>query len=98
MDLCVTSHRLLYDIANRTEAERFNRIVCRVGNEPPRSLADILRDYVANLRLRRALVRTWGDIPVGTLNRLTGKIMDVENPRGRAYAARNRAAYRRAKS
>jgi hypothetical protein len=49
-------------------------------------------------RLRRALVRTWGDIPVGTLNRLTGKIMDVENSRGRAYAARNRAAYRRAKS
>ena len=49
-------------------------------------------------RLRRAFVRTWGDIPVGTLNRLTGKIMDVENPRGRAYAARNRAAYRRAKS
>lgn len=49
-------------------------------------------------RLRRAFVRTWGDIPVGTLNRLTGKIMDVENPRGRAYAARNRAAYRRATS
>jgi hypothetical protein len=49
-------------------------------------------------RLRRAFVRTWGDIPVGTLNRLTGKIMDVENPRGRAYAARNRASYRRTPS
>jgi hypothetical protein len=49
-------------------------------------------------RLRRAFVRTWGDLPVGTLNRITGKIMDVENPRGRAYAARNRAAYRRAKA
>jgi hypothetical protein len=48
-------------------------------------------------RLRRAFVRTWGDIPVGTLNRITGKIMDVENPRGRAYAARNRASYRRTK-
>lgn len=49
-------------------------------------------------RLRRAFVRTWGDLPIGTLNRITGKIMDVENPRGRAYAARNRAAYRHAKS
>ena len=46
-------------------------------------------------RLRCAFVRTWGDLPIGTLNRITGKIMDVENPRGRAYAARNRAAYRR---
>ena len=35
-------------------------------------------------------------IPDG-LKHLAGKIMDVENPRGRAYAARNRAAYRRAK-
>jgi len=32
-------------------------------------------------------VRTWGDLPIGTLNRITGKIMDVENLRGRAYAA-----------
>jgi len=49
-------------------------------------------------RLRRAFVRTWGDLPIGTLNRITGKIMDVENPRGRAYAARNRASYRRTPS
>jgi hypothetical protein len=48
--------------------------------------------------LRRAFVRTWGDLPIGTLNRITGKIMDVENPRGRAYAARNRASYRRTPS
>jgi hypothetical protein len=46
----------------------------------------------------RAFVRTWGDLPVATLNRATGKLMEVVNPRGRAYAARNRAAYRRTKS
>ena len=49
-------------------------------------------------RLRRAVVRTCGDLPIGTLNRITGKIMDVENPLGRAYAARNRASYRRTPS
>jgi hypothetical protein len=46
----------------------------------------------------RAFVRTWGDLPIATLNRVTGKLMAVENPRGRAYAARNRASYRRPKS
>ena len=49
-------------------------------------------------RVRRAFIRDWGDIPVATLNRVTGKLMAVDNPRGRAYAARNRAAYRSAKS
>jgi hypothetical protein len=43
-------------------------------------------------------ITIYRDLPIGTLNRITGKIMDVENPRGRAYAARNRASYRRTKS
>ncbi len=47
---------------------------------------------------RRAFVRTWGDLPLATLNRVTGKLMAVENLRGRAYAARNRASYRRVNS
>jgi hypothetical protein len=45
-------------------------------------------------RLRRAFVCDCGDLPVATLNRITGKMMAVVNPRGRAYAARNRATYR----
>lgn len=38
-----------------------------------------------------------GDIPVGQLNRITGKIEPVDNPRGLAYAARNRLKYRKNK-
>ena len=49
-------------------------------------------------RVRRAFVCDWGDLPFATLNRVTGKLMAVENPRGLAYAARNRASYRRAKA
>ena len=36
-----------------------------------------------------------GDIPVGSFNEITGKFEPAVNNRGRAYAARKRAAYRR---
>jgi hypothetical protein len=49
-------------------------------------------------RERRAFICDCGDIPVATLNRITNKMMAIVNPRGRAYAARNRAAYRRSRA
>jgi hypothetical protein len=49
MDLCVTYHRLLYDLCNRFPAGELGSAVCRVGYKEPRTLLDLLRDYVANL-------------------------------------------------
>ena len=39
----------------------------------------------------------YGDIPVARLNNITGKMECVDNPRGLAYAARNRLKYRKRK-
>lgn len=46
------------------------------------------------------LVRTkqgleYGDVPVINFNEITKRIEPVVNPRGKAYAARNRACYRK---
>jgi hypothetical protein len=49
MDLCITYHRLLYDLCGRLPLERLNGVMCRVGNKRPRSLADLLDEYVTNL-------------------------------------------------
>jgi hypothetical protein len=43
---------------------------------------------------RFAFTTDFGDLPVCRYNEITGKLEDVVN-RGRAYAARNRAHYRR---
>ena len=48
-DLCVTYHRLLYDLINRYPPERLSRVSCRVGTQPPRSLGDLLAEYVKKL-------------------------------------------------
>ena len=47
-----------------------------------------------NFRHRRAFINTFGEVPVLRFNEITGKFEDVVNPRGRAYAARNRLKYR----
>ncbi len=49
MELCVTYHRLLYDLCNRFPAEKLSNVVCRTGGNPPRPLAEVLREYVTNL-------------------------------------------------
>ncbi len=41
---------------------------------------------------------SYGDIPVGSINTITGKFEPCVNNRGRAYAARNRLSYRSKKS
>lgn len=48
-------------------------------------------------RVQRRIHKTYGDLPVYTYNKITGKFEDVDNPRGRAYAARNRMCYRKKK-
>jgi hypothetical protein len=49
IDLCVTYHRLLYDLCNRFPAQEFSSATCRIGDRQPRSLVDLVRDYVANV-------------------------------------------------
>jgi hypothetical protein len=49
MDLCITYHRLLYDLFNRFPVEKLHSAVCRIGDKAPRALLDLLSDYVANL-------------------------------------------------
>lgn len=39
--------------------------------------------------------KEYGDIPCIRYNEITGKFEPVVNPRGNAYAARNRIKYRR---
>jgi hypothetical protein len=46
-------------------------------------------------KLHRGFTEEFGDIPVCRFNIQTGKIEDVWNPRGRAYAARKRCMYRK---
>ena len=42
----------------------------------------------------RGFILDYGDLPVGRFNRITDKFEPCDNPRGRAYAARNRLKYR----
>jgi hypothetical protein len=48
-------------------------------------------------RVRNAFIVDCGDLPVMHWNEVTKQPEAVVNPRGRAYAARRRAAYRRNK-
>jgi hypothetical protein len=48
-------------------------------------------------RRRNAFIKTYGDVPVVHINEQTGKWEEVVNTRGRAYAARNRKAFRPSK-
>lgn len=51
----------------------------------------------AKARRRCSFIKTYGDVPVARINEITGKLEDVVNNRGRAYAARRRKAYRNRK-
>lgn len=46
-------------------------------------------------RVYNSFITTNGDIPVARFNDMTQKFEDCDNPRGRAYAARKREAYRK---
>jgi hypothetical protein len=48
-------------------------------------------------RLFNAFCDDCGDIPVARINETTGKVEEVVNTRGRAYAARNRLKHRKRK-
>lgn len=48
-------------------------------------------------RVSNSLFRTYGEIPVAYFNKVTHKLEPVVNPRGKAYAARKRQAYRKHK-
>lgn len=48
-------------------------------------------------KLHRDFTKDCGDIPVARFNKITGKLEEVVNPRGRAYATRNRFKYRKKK-
>jgi hypothetical protein len=45
-------------------------------------------------KLHRDFTNDCGDVPVARINEITGVCEPVVNPRGRAYAARNRLMYR----
>lgn len=45
-------------------------------------------------RRRHSFIKTYGDVPVARINRITGLWEEVVNNRGRAYAARRRRSYR----
>lgn len=45
-------------------------------------------------RVYKSFIVDFGDIPVARFNDQTGKVEEVVNLRGRAYAARKRQAYR----
>jgi hypothetical protein len=49
MDLCVTYYRLIYDLFARFPGERLSRVMCRIGDKQPRSLLNLLEEFVANL-------------------------------------------------
>jgi len=49
-------------------------------------------------KIFKSFIIDYGDIPVGRYNDQTGKWEEVENNRGKAYAARKRQKYRRKKS
>jgi hypothetical protein len=44
-----------------------------------------------------SFVRDWGDIPVACFNTVTGKMEEVQNFRGLAYATRNRLKFKKNK-
>lgn len=46
-------------------------------------------------RLRRSFIVDYGDVPVANFNEITGKVEEVINARGLAYAGRKRLRYRR---
>jgi hypothetical protein len=53
--------------------------------------------YKRNKRLRRSFCADYGDLPVYNVNEVTKIWEDVVNPRGIAYASRNRLKYRPSK-
>jgi len=48
-------------------------------------------------KLYRAFCLSFGEVPVGNFNEISGKFEACENTRGRAYGARKRLRYRRKK-
>ena len=48
-------------------------------------------------RLYNSFIIDNGDIPVGQINRITGLLEHVDNPRGLAYATRHRLRFRKTK-
>ena len=49
-------------------------------------------------KLYRAFCLSFGEVPVGSFNEITGKFEACANARGRAYGARKRLCYRRKKA
>lgn len=66
-------------------------IIQKMTNQSRRSL------YKRNKRLRRSFCADYGDVPVFYVNEQTNVWEDVVNPRGNAYAFRNRLKYRSSK-
>ena len=46
-------------------------------------------------RLRKSFILDYGDVPVCRMNETTGKMEEVINTRGNAYATRNRLRFRK---
>jgi len=60
----------------------------------------IIKHKVAHVRklggrIRKSIIKDYGDIPVANINEVTGKFEEVVNTRGNAYAARKRLSYRK---
>jgi hypothetical protein len=53
--------------------------------------------YKRNKRLRRSFYTDYGDLPVYNVNEVTKVWEEVVNPRGIAYASRNKLQYRNSK-
>lgn len=49
-------------------------------------------------KVYNSFIKTFGDIPVLRHNPITNKFEEVENKRGKAYAARKRLKYRRGRN
>jgi len=49
-------------------------------------------------RVHRDFTKDYGDVPVAYFNRITKQFEPCDNPRGNAYAARRRLAFRRTKN
>lgn len=43
----------------------------------------------------RSFILDYGDVPVGRWNEITGRMEEVVNTRGKAYATRNHKAFRK---
>ena len=48
-------------------------------------------------RIYNSFIIDNGDIPVGQINRITNQLEHVDNPRGLAYATRNKLKFRKTK-